>query len=212
MGNLYKLQKFTSRDELIKCVSQEGGKEGEFDVIRGLTVHREQVYVCDRDNHRIQVFDLDLKFIRSVGSRGKERGKFTDPNDVKCDTAGNMYLADFQNNRVQVMDSSGQFIRVVDQEGEGKLYRPSALHFADKYVYVSDFCHYRIVVYETSGRFVTSLGREGHRERESLNIHPVSPLVLMGSFMCVITIEFRYCSLCFLFVYIIIYLMCTIHI
>ena len=29
-------QKFTSRGELIKCVGQEGGKEGEFDVIRGL--------------------------------------------------------------------------------------------------------------------------------------------------------------------------------
>ena len=42
-------------------------------------MHRDQdlVYVCDRDNHRIQVFDLDLKFI---GSRGKERGKFADPN------------------------------------------------------------------------------------------------------------------------------------
>ena len=55
-----------------------------------------------------------------------------------------------------------------------------------------------IVVYETSGQFVNSLGREGQREGkffESLNIHTVSPLVLMGSFMCVITIEFRYCSL-----------------
>ena len=33
VGNLYKLQKLTSRGELIKCVGQEGGKEGEFDVI-----------------------------------------------------------------------------------------------------------------------------------------------------------------------------------
>ena len=64
----------------------------------------------------MQVFDLDLKFIRSIGSRGKERGKFADPNDVKFDTAGKMYVADFQNNRVQVMNSSGQFIRVFGQE------------------------------------------------------------------------------------------------
>ena len=164
VGNNYKLQKFTSRGELIKCVDQKGSKEGEFDVILGLTVHREQVYVCDRDNNRIQVFDLDLNFIRSIGSRGKGRGEFNGPYDVKFDTAGNMYVAEYGNNRVQVMDSSGQFIRVFGQEGEGKLDRPSALHIADKYVYVSDYWNHCIVVYETSGQFVTSFGRRGQRE------------------------------------------------
>ena len=40
------------------------------------------------------------------------------------------------------------------------------------------------------------------RERDSLNIHSVSPLLLMGSFMCVIKIEFRYCSLfCVVFIH-----------
>ena len=166
VGNHYKLQKFTSRGKLIKCVGQEGRKEGEFRVIRGLTVHREQVYVCDRDNDRIQVFNPDLNFIRSIGSRGKGRGEFYDPHDVKFDTAGNMYVADLANDRVQVMDSSGQFIREFDQEGEGKLNGPTALHIADKYVYVSDYWHYRIVVYETSGQFVTSFGSKGQGEGE----------------------------------------------
>ena len=166
VGNYYKLQKFTSRGELIKCVDQEGRKEGEFDEIRGLTVHREQVYVCDLNNHHIQVFDLDLNFIKSIGSHGKGRGEFNQPYNVKFDTAGNMYVADFYNNRVQVMDSSGQFIREFGQEGEGKLSGPSALHFADKCVYVTDFYQHRIVVYETSGQFVTSFGSKGQGEGE----------------------------------------------
>ena len=166
VGNFYKLQKFTSRGELIKCVGQEGRKEGEFHDIRGLTVHREQVYVCDRNNHRIQVFDLDLNFIRSIGSYGKGRGEFNQPHDVKFDTAGNMYVADFYNDRVQVMDSSGQFIREFGQEGEGNLNKTSALYFADKYVYVSDYWNHCIVVYETSGQFVTSFGSKGQREGE----------------------------------------------
>ena len=173
VGNYYKLQKFTSRCELIKCVGQQGSKEGEFDVIRGLTVHREQVYVCDRNNHRIQVFDLDLNFIRSIGSHGKGRGEFNYPHDVKFDTAGNMYVADFYNKRVQAMDSSDQFIREFGQEGEGKLNEPIGLHIADKCVYVTDWGHridltdhHRIVVYETSGQFVTSFGRKGQREGE----------------------------------------------
>jgi len=167
VGNIYvssqhKLQKFTSNGELIKCIGWRGSKEGEFDDPRGVTIHSNQVYVCDCDNHRIQVFDLDLNFIRSIGSHGKGRGEFDWPLDVAFDTAGNMYVADWRNERMQVMSISGQFIRVFGQEGEGKLRGPTALHIADKYVYVSDLGQHRIAVYQTSGHFVTSFGRYGH--------------------------------------------------
>ena len=154
----HKLQKFTSRGGLIKCTGEKGKKEGEFDDLRGLTLYDNEMYVCDRNNHRIQIFDLDLNTVRSIGSRGKGRGEFNAPFDVKFDTAGNMYVAEWGNGRVQVMDRSGQFIR---EFGEGKLKRPSGLHIADKYVYVSDVSGHCIVVYETSGQFVTSFGRYG---------------------------------------------------
>ena len=167
-GNIYvssdhKLQKFTSTGELIKCVGREGGKEGEFDDPHGLTLHDNLVYVCDRNNHRIQVFDLDLNFVRSIGSCGSGRGEFGLPLDVKFDAAGNMYVADWGNGRVQVMDSSGQFIR---EFGQGKLRGPSGLLIADKYVYVSDIIGHCIVVYETSGQYVTSFGGRGENEGE----------------------------------------------
>ena len=163
VSSLHKLQKFTSTGELIKCGGREGGKEGEFDVPRGLTLRDNLVYVSDRNNHRIQVFDLDLNFVRSIGSRGSGRGEFDQPFDVKFDTAGNMYVADWANKRVQVMDSSGRFIR---EFSRGKLSRPSGLLIADKYVYVSDFNGSCIVVYETSGQYVTSFGRRGRDDEE----------------------------------------------
>ena len=162
----HKLQKFTSSGELIKCIGRRGSKEGEFYDPRGVTIHSNQVYVCDSDNDRIQVFDLDLNFIRSIGSRGSGRGEFDRPRDVVFDTTGNMYAVEYDNNRVQVMDSSGQFLRMFSQEGEGKLSEPTALHIADKYVYVSDCSNHRIAVYETSGQYVTSFGRRGEGEGE----------------------------------------------
>ena len=166
VSSKHKLQKFTGSGELIKCVGRGGSKEGEFGDPRGVTIHSNQVYVCDADNHRIQVFDLDLNFIRSIGSHGKGRGEFGWPHDVAFNTAGNMYVAEFRNERVQVMDSNGQFIRAFGQGGEGKLSGPTALHIADKYVYVSDHSQHRIAVYQTSGHFVTSFGRRGHGEGE----------------------------------------------
>ena len=164
MSSQHKLQKFTSNGELIKCIGKEAGKEGEFNYPRGVTLHDNQVYVCDSYNHRIQVFDLNLNFVRSIGSHGKGRGEFNEPYDVKLDTAGNIYVADFNNIRVQVLDNSGHFIRTLGDEGERKLSRPSGLHIADKYVYTSDRGSHCIVVYETSGQFVTSFGRCGKNE------------------------------------------------
>ena len=171
MNNIYvtspnKLQKFTSSGELINCVGQEGSKEGEFNDPRGLALHNNQVYVCDRNNHRIQVFDLDLNFIQFIGSYGKGRGEFDKPLDVKFYTDGNMYVAEFDNARVLVLDRSGHFIRMFDEEGKGKLCGPTALHIVDKYVYVSDDIGHCIVVYETSGQFVTSFGGWGQEEGE----------------------------------------------
>ena len=135
---------------------QKGSKEGEFNDPLGVALHNNQVYVCDRNNHRIQVFDLDFNFIRPIGSRGKGRGEFDRPLDVKFDTDGYMYVAEFGNQRVQVLDRSGHFIRVFGEKRKGKLRGPTALHIDDKYVYVSDNHGHCIVVYETSGQFVTS--------------------------------------------------------
>ena len=166
VSSVDKLQKFTSSGELIKCVGQEGSKEGEFDEPRGLALHNNQVYVCDRNNHRIQVFDLDLNFIQSIGSCGNGRGEFDRPFDVKFHTDGYMYVTEYDNKRVQVLNRSGHFIRVFDEEGKGKLCGPSGLYIVDKYVYVSDYSDNRIVVYETSGQFVTSFGGPGCKEGE----------------------------------------------
>ena len=100
MSSEHKLQKFTSKGELIKCTGAKGKKEGEFNDPRGLTLNDNEVYMCDHNNHRIQIFDLDLNFVRSIGSRGKGRGEFDEPSDIKFDTGGNMYIAEWGIGRV----------------------------------------------------------------------------------------------------------------
>ena len=157
----HKLQKFTSSGEMIKCVGQEGRKEGKFNDPHGVGLYNYQVYVSDNDNHRIQVFDLDLNFIRSIGSPGEGRGELDSPLNTKFDSIGNMYIAEYGN---EVLDSSGHFIRVFGQERERGLSRPSIVLSSDQYVHVSDMGQDRIVVYTSSGQFVTSFGVCGQKE------------------------------------------------
>ena len=160
----HKLQRFTSSGELIKCVGQRGSKEGEFNDPRGVGLYNHQLYVSDHDNHRIQVFDLDLNFIQSIGSSGKGRGELELPLDIKFDSTKNMYIAEYGSGRVQVLDSRGHFIRLLGQEGDRRLRGPSSVLIADQYVYVSDIEEDCIVVYTYSGQFVTSFGGHGQRE------------------------------------------------
>ena len=174
----YKLQKFTSSGKFLKHVGCEklGSGEAEFDDPYGITFYNNQLYVCDCNNHRIQVFDLNLNFIRSIGSFGNGRGEFHRPYDVKFDNDHNMYVAEWDGGRVQVLDKNGQFIRFFDKNVTENvtLGKPSALHIIDKYVYVSDWSGGRIVVYETLGRCVTSFGRRGNNKGEFQNPYCIS--------------------------------------
>ena len=159
----HKLQKFTSSGELMGCVGQLGSREKEFRDPRGIALYNDEVYICDRKNHQIQVFDQYLKFIRLIGTYGKGRGEFDTPKDIEFDADGAMYIADFGNSRLQVLDTQGHFIRMIGKE---KLHQPIGLHIVDKHVYVSDYDTGSIEVFETSGEFVVSLGMSGVEEEK----------------------------------------------
>ena len=159
-GNIYvssrdKLHKFNSNHELEKIV----GKEGEFNDPRGMAVHQGRLYVSDKKNHRIQVFDLDLENIQSIGCHGKGKGEFDEPFDVTFDADGNMYVAEYVNNRVQVFNPMSDFIRMI---GEGEIGSPSGLHVARGKLFVCDYKDDRIVVYDTTtGEYINTVARRG---------------------------------------------------
>ena len=140
-------------------MGQYGSKDGEFSYPRGVRLHHGHVYVCDRGNNHIQVFDTDLNFIR--------RGQFNTPYDLDFDSEGKAYISDNMNRQIQVMDTSGPFVRQFGQEErQGKLGMPTAVHVMGQFVYVSDEGHHHIAVYQTSGQFITSFGNLGKGEGE----------------------------------------------
>ena len=59
------------------------------------------IYVADRDNHRIQMFDSNGNFITKWGSWGSGNGQFKHPEDIAIDSLGCIYVADRGNRRIQ---------------------------------------------------------------------------------------------------------------
>ena len=167
-GNVYvtsddhKLWKFNRHGEVVKSVGKKGGNVGEFDEPFNVQYHNRQVYVCDSDNGRVQVFDSNLNFVRSFGN-GPDQ-----PMDIDFDSQGNMYVADTKKDQVLVFSEDGQYLRHFGQKGLSKaeLSSPVGLCVRGDYVYVAEWSNNCVSVFRTSGEFVQSFGRKGSDRNE----------------------------------------------
>jgi sugar lactone lactonase YvrE len=126
-GNLYVGDQ---GDELIWVYGPDGkflrqiGK-GMFSRPVGLAIDRKRqlLYAADVSNregepHRIQVFALDGRLLRSIGTRGFEPGQFHFPSYVAVAPDGRLYVSDTLNSRVQVFDTEGALVGVFGSMGE----------------------------------------------------------------------------------------------
>ena len=152
----HKVHKLTSEGTHIKSIGGGGKRPGEFDFPNGLRVNsREELYVCDSKNNRIQVFDLNLNFKREFGGPGTGKGQFSFPADVEFDSSENIYISDNENYRIQVFTPKEHFVRFIRHK---KIYGPLNMCIINDLLFVTDLQKGRIVVLKTSGEFVTTFG------------------------------------------------------
>ena len=58
--------------------------------------------VSDRGNHRIQVFQLNGKFVGKLGTKGSNIGEFKKPCSVAVLNNGRIVVSDTNNNNIQM--------------------------------------------------------------------------------------------------------------
>ena len=172
-GNVYvasthEVQKLNRDGEVVKSVGKEGDNVGEFNYPWGVRYRNHQVYVCDRDNGRVQVFDSNLNFVRSFGTHGDGPGQLKGPVDMDFDTQGNIFIADCHKCQVLVFSEDGQYLRYFSHWGrfKGELNDPKGLRVSGDYVYVSEECNHCVSVFHTSGEFVCFFGKRGYDSGE----------------------------------------------
>lgn len=73
----------------------------------GIDVTPAAVYVADRGNHRVEVFDRRGVFQQAWGRKGSGPGELRDPQDVAVD-GGRVFVADTGNRRIVVLAADGQ--------------------------------------------------------------------------------------------------------
>src|ERR1700742_1865168 len=83
-----RIVKFSKDGKSITAWGHKGPGQGEFQTPHGLAIDAAgHIYVADRENDRLQIFDQDGKFIAEWKQFGRPSGVFIDKNDM-------IYVAD----------------------------------------------------------------------------------------------------------------------
>ena len=95
---------FDAAGRFLRAWGKKGTGEGEFDLPHAVRLDSKgNVYVADRENKRVQVFDPDGKFLRQFASGVAPYGLFVTPDDA-------VFVADGVAHRVVKLDGDGKVL------------------------------------------------------------------------------------------------------
>jgi len=95
----------------------------------------ESISINDNNNYLIQFFDLNLKFVYQIGSKGEKLNQFDLPVSSYYQK-NSLYVCDQNNDRISVIDCNLKKVRKIiikDQFKAGSLKRPSGLAIDSRY-------------------------------------------------------------------------------
>ena len=150
----------------------QGSGDGQLNFPDGIAVDEAgNVYVADRDNHRVQKFGADGRFLLTWGSEGGGDGQFNNPRAVSVDRVRNVYVVDQATAgtygtgiRIQKFSSDGRFLLSwgTSGDGDGQFYNAEGIAVDGAgNVYVTDWGRERVQKFTSNGGFLLYLGTEG---------------------------------------------------
>ena len=124
----------------------------------------DELYVSDTGGHVIVVFNKSGEYIRTIGSRGIEAGRFNFPTHLWVDKSGKLYVSDTLNYRIQVFSSQGQFLKMFGVQGDrpGNFAHPCGIatdNFGN--IYVTDRQFENVQMFNQQGQVLMAFGQEG---------------------------------------------------
>ena len=140
---------------------ETGSREGEIDGPSGIAFDaKDDLYVVDSRNNRVQKFAKDGGFILSWGAEGSGPGELRRPWGVTVDRRGDVYVADWGNDRVQKFSPEGDHMLTFPSAGSpgGTLDHPADVAVdSEGDVYVTDWGNMRVQIYDPKGDVLTAL-------------------------------------------------------
>jgi DNA-binding beta-propeller fold protein YncE len=75
-----------------------------------ITIQNDKIYINDFGEFHIKVFDLNGKYLRSIGSYGQNLGQFVRPKGIAVDQDDNVFVVDAAFENVQMFNPDGKLL------------------------------------------------------------------------------------------------------
>ncbi len=107
--------KMDTLGNVIRTIGGYGWSGSAFDYPVKLFANTLNVYVADRNNDRIQIFDKDLNYLSEISSRKFSNNKavFRYPLSVSVNSQGDLYILDSDNTRILRFNFRGEYLNEI---------------------------------------------------------------------------------------------------
>jgi hypothetical protein len=134
----------------------------------GVAVDARRLYVVNRAEHRVEVFDrFSKERLRTFGKFGDGDGEFNIPTSITMDASGHIFVTDAANFRVQEFESDGAFVKSYGLlgDGPGTFARPRGLGIdQDAHLYAVDAAFENVQIWSTeNAQVLLAFGGPGSR-------------------------------------------------
>ena len=165
-GN-HRIQKFSIGGKYLLHFGSIGSADGELKHPNGVTVHNDKVYVSDRDNKRISVFQTDGEFHQTFGSE-----QLGTPSDVAVNLNDQILVADYTHHCIYTFTLNGDYVGKFGTHGTGRGQLKSPFGVTvDLYgfILVADTSNHRVLVFDNCGNYINRFGSKGSAVGEFKN-------------------------------------------
>ena len=163
-GSSHQVKKYSLQGKLLSVIGySRGSKNGRFNCPRGLVFNsNNMLYVVDRRNFRVQVFQPNDTFAFTFGSKGSNPGQFQFPVRTAIDTDNKVFVTDLYGNHICLFSHTGSFLSRITCDS------PCAITVSpDGYIIVG--CHSddnRVKVWSPTHQLVHQFGKKGFQRGE----------------------------------------------
>ena len=121
-----------------------------------LLFHEDHVFVADGGNHRICLFDMEGKFVKSFS-----HGLLLRPHGLCANTDGNLIISCWASHQIAIFSTGGSYLDHFGGYGSinGRFDRPTglAIHPKTNDLFVCDLNNHRVQILNSVFNFVTSI-------------------------------------------------------
>ena len=147
-----RVQKFDHHGNYLLQFGDEGAGEGQLNCPAGITTHRDKVYVADRENHRISVFQKDGKFYGIIGQQ--ELSKCF---DIAVNMNGEILAVDWKHHCIHIFTLNGYAVKMTlhKETGSVELKHPCSITTdSNGFILITDTNSHCISIFDRLGNCI----------------------------------------------------------